>query len=105
MNVAFAPRALRDLEIIDAYLAERSPAAAVNVLGAIKSSIDTLSFFPHIGRLVDAAGHRRVPVLRYPYVIFYRIGGDELLSFKSDTHPAVRSILQPSCDPTPLRLP
>jgi plasmid stabilization system protein ParE len=67
MNVVYAPRALRDLEGIAAYLGERTPAAAVNVLGAVKSSIDTLSFFPQIGRVVDNAGHRRVPVLRYPY--------------------------------------
>jgi len=79
MNVVYAPRALRDLESIAAYLVERNPTGAINVLGAIKSSIDTLNFFPQIGRLVDNAGHRRVPVLRYPYLIFYRVAGDELL--------------------------
>jgi plasmid stabilization system protein ParE len=79
MNVVYAPRALRDLESIGTYLVERNPAGAVNVLGAIKSSIDTLSFFPQIGRLVDNVGHRRVPVLRYPYLIFYRVAEDELL--------------------------
>jgi toxin ParE1/3/4 len=79
MNVVYAPRALRDLESIGAYLVERNPSGTVNVLGAIKSSIDTLSFFPQIGRLVDNAGHRRVPVLRYPYLIFYRVVGEEIL--------------------------
>ena len=79
MNVVYAPRALRDLKGIAAYLGERNPATVVNVLGAIKSSIDTLSFFPQIGRVVDNVGHRRVPVLRYPYLIHYRIAGDELL--------------------------
>jgi toxin ParE1/3/4 len=79
MNIVYAPRALRDLEAIGGYLIERNPAGAINVLGAIKSSIDTLSFFPQIGRLVDNAEHRRVPVLRYPYLIFYRVAGDELL--------------------------
>ena len=79
MNVVYAPQALRDLSSIADYLVERSPAAAANVLGAIKSSVDTLSFFPQIGRLVDDVGHRRVPVLHYPYVIFYRVAGKELL--------------------------
>ena len=69
MKVVYAPRALRDLESIAAYLLDRNAAGAVNVLGAIKFSIDTLSFFPQIGRLLDNAGHRRVPVLRYPYLI------------------------------------
>jgi toxin ParE1/3/4 len=79
MNVVYAPRALRDLKFISLYLLERNPAGAANVLGAIKSSIETLAFFPQIGRLVDNAGHRRVPVVQYPYVIFYRIEADELL--------------------------
>jgi plasmid stabilization system protein ParE len=79
MNIVYAPRALRDLEDIDAYLVERSSVGAENVLSAIKSTVDALSFFPQIGRLVDDAGHRRVPVLHYPYVILYRISNEELL--------------------------
>jgi toxin ParE1/3/4 len=79
MNVVYAPRALRDLESIAGYLTERNPAAALNVLGAIKASIDALTFFPKIGRLADSAGHRRLPVQRYPYLIFYRIVGEELI--------------------------
>jgi addiction module RelE/StbE family toxin len=79
MNVVYAPRALRDLEHIAAYLIERSPSGAATVLAAIKSTISTLSFFPQIGRLVDDAGHRRLPVPRYPYVIFYRLAEDQLL--------------------------
>jgi toxin ParE1/3/4 len=79
MNVVYAPRALRDLSEIAAYLVERNLTGARSVLSAIKSSIDTLSFFPQIGRVADDAGHRRVPVVRYPYVIFYRISGDDLL--------------------------
>jgi plasmid stabilization system protein ParE len=46
MNVVYAPRALRDLTSVATYLTERNPAGAANVLAAIKSSIDTLSFFP-----------------------------------------------------------
>jgi toxin ParE1/3/4 len=46
---------------------------------AIQASIDSLTRFPEIGRLVDAAGHRRLPVLRSPYVVYYRIAGDELI--------------------------
>jgi toxin ParE1/3/4 len=79
MNVSYAPRALRDLEDIAGYLTERSPPGALNVLTTIKSSIEALASFPEISPIVDKAGHRRLPVLRYPYVIFYRIADDELL--------------------------
>jgi len=79
MKVGYAPRALRDLEGISAYLVERSPSGTRNVLAAIKSTIDALATFPEIGPVVGREQHRRIPVLRYPYVIFYRIAGDELL--------------------------
>lgn len=79
MNVVFAPRALRDLEGIATYLNDRSPSGVIHVLDAIKSSIDALAAFPEIGRIVDGAGHRRFPVLGFPYVIFYRIAESELL--------------------------
>jgi toxin ParE1/3/4 len=49
------------------------------VLAAIKSSIEILETFPEIGRVVDDAAHRRLPVVRYPYVIFYRIDASEIL--------------------------
>jgi toxin ParE1/3/4 len=79
MNVIYAPRAIRDLESIASYLGERSPSGAVNVLSAIRSRIDVLPFYPHIAPPLDDAGHRRLSVVRYPYVIFYRISGDEIL--------------------------
>jgi toxin ParE1/3/4 len=79
MKLGYAPRALRDLEGIATYLGQRSPSGAGNVLSAIKSSIDALTIFPELAPVVDGSNHRRLPVLRYPYAIFYRIAGDELL--------------------------
>lgn len=79
MIAVYAPRALRDLKEISRYLVERSPSGATNVMTAIKASIDALVAFPEIGPPVDSAGHRRLPVLRFSYVIFYRIAGDEIL--------------------------
>jgi plasmid stabilization system protein ParE len=45
MNVIYAPRALRDLQGIGAYLLERSPSGAANVFAAIKSTVDALVYF------------------------------------------------------------
>jgi plasmid stabilization system protein ParE len=41
MKIVYAPRALRDLNEIAAYLSARNPNGAANVLAAVKSSIDT----------------------------------------------------------------
>ena len=79
MKITYAGRALRDLEGIAELLESRSPVGARNVLKAVKASVDALEHFPHIGQLVDDAGHRRLPVGNYRYMIYYRIAGDELL--------------------------
>ena len=73
MTIIYAPRALRDLLEIETYLAERSPAGARNVLAAIKSAIDDLEHFPRIGVPIDAEVRYRLPVRRYPYLIFYHL--------------------------------
>lgn len=78
MKIAYAPRALRDLQSIADYLQSRNPQGSSRVLAAIKATIETLASLPHIGVTLDKAGHRRVPVPRYPYLIFYRISSDEL---------------------------
>jgi plasmid stabilization system protein ParE len=79
MKLGYAPRAFRDLEGIATYLVQRSPSGTENVLSAIQASIDALIAFPEMAPVIDVTGHRRLPILRYPYAIFYRIAGDELL--------------------------
>ena len=92
MKLVFAPRALRDLEAIAVYLSERSPGGARNVIAAIKTGVDALAFFPEIGPVIDRAGHRRLPVLRYPYVVFYASPRTRFLSCTSVTLRASRLI-------------
>lgn len=78
-EIVFAPRALRDLEAIEAYLIERSPTGARNVLSAIKRAIDDLQDFPRLGTPIDEGGRYRLPIRQYPYAIFYRIAQSEVL--------------------------
>ena len=68
-----------DLEAIAEYLDERSAPSALNTLAAINSSINALAAFPKIGRIIDEFEHRSLPVLRFPYIVFYRIADNELL--------------------------
>jgi toxin ParE1/3/4 len=75
VTVIYAPRALRDLE---EYLQTRSPSGTRNVLAAIKQTIGNLEQFPKIGQRIDDEGRCRLPVVRYPYVVFYRLAGDDI---------------------------
>ena len=79
MKATYSPRALRDLQAIAGYLGEQSPGGAKKVLAAIKSTVGALEAFPSIGCLASDAGHRRIPVGRNPYLVFYRIADDEIL--------------------------
>ena len=76
MRRVYAPRAIRDLRHIGAYLSQYSPSGARRPLGEIKATLEILAEIPRIGRLIDAAGHRRIPVIRCPYAIYYRIDRD-----------------------------
>jgi toxin ParE1/3/4 len=91
--IVYAPRALRDLQAIEAYIQQFNVTAAQRVIAAIKRTIDTLDSFPNIGTLKDEAGHRRLNVRRYPYAIFYRVAGDPVLI------PHIRHTAQKPIDP------
>lgn len=73
--IVYAPRALRDLIGIEEYLKQRSPAGSRNVLAAVKAAIDDLEEFPRIGVPIDAEGRYRLPLRKYPYLVFYRHSG------------------------------
>lgn len=73
-SVVYAPRALRDLVAIEAYLQERSPSGARNVLAAIKATIDDVAEYPRVGIPVDGENRFRMPVRRYSYLVYYRVG-------------------------------
>jgi toxin ParE1/3/4 len=80
MRIRYSPRAINDLRAIADYLTERSPSGARAVEQKIKAAIDALSEFPGIGKPVTGRPDVRVmPVVRFPYLIFYTLSGDELL--------------------------
>ena len=79
MKVRYSPRATADIIAIADYLTERNSAAAGAVEGAIRRAIDLLSEFPGSGRMLTQRSNVRVmPVVRYPFLIFYRTTSNEV---------------------------
>ena len=74
----FAPRAIRDLESILAYLEERSPAGARNVARSIRKAADLIAQYPRGGRLSGEQETRVVRTGRYPYLIYWQQEGDDV---------------------------
>ncbi|HWK94292.1 MAG TPA: type II toxin-antitoxin system RelE/ParE family toxin [Pseudolabrys sp.] len=80
MKVRFSPSATDDIIQIADYLIERRPAAARAVETAIRNSIGLLAEFPGSGRgMIERPGVRIMPIVRYPYLIYYEIGQNELV--------------------------
>lgn len=76
MKIRLTPRALADLDAINAYLTPRSPQGALNVKAAILATFETLKRLPHSGKRQTTPGVRKLGVVRYPYNVFYAVNED-----------------------------
>jgi toxin ParE1/3/4 len=75
----FAARYFRSC-FYSGYLTERSPSGAKSVADEIQATVDLLGRTPEMGRPFQQRLQVRVmPVVRYPYLIFYTVRGDILL--------------------------
>lgn len=78
MRLVPSARSIADLDAISNYLVERNPQAARRVEAAIRATLEQLVDFPLIGRIDEELDARVVGVSRYPYLIYYRVEGDEI---------------------------
>lgn len=79
MKVSYAPRAHKDLFEIHFWLSERSAGAAAAVISAIRGTADVIGEYPRIGRATDIEGVKLLPVVRYPYLVYYTVEADEVV--------------------------
>jgi plasmid stabilization system protein ParE len=78
MKVVYAPRALRDIDDVLAYIHQRSPIGARNVSLAIEYTIHTCALNPRTGTKTDEPDVYRRPLGKYRYTIYYRpLAGDD----------------------------
>ena len=78
MSVIWSEPALTDLHQIWLYIAEDSPARATAMLSLLRLAALRLDQFPRLGRAGDQPGMRELVVAGTPYVILYRIDGEEI---------------------------
>jgi addiction module RelE/StbE family toxin len=72
MKVRYSETALRELDEIFAYIYERNRSAAA-VVDRIQQLTSLIGEVPLIGHLTDEQGVRMMPVVRYPFLIFYTL--------------------------------
>ena len=73
MKVVYAERARRDIADIYDSIARHNPAAAQRVENTIRALCQGLADFPYAAAATDEPGVRRIPLVRFPYTIFYRV--------------------------------
>jgi plasmid stabilization system protein ParE len=79
MKAVFTAAALADLEDIIRYTKQNFPGSAVSLERRIRDVIARIGTWPHSGRNVaERPGVRVVPLIRYPFRIFYMPLGNEI---------------------------
>lgn len=78
MRLVWLRRASAELEAISNEIALDDPAAADAVELRILTSVGHLAQFPEAGRMGRVAGTREIAVVAYPYIVVYRIKGQDV---------------------------
>lgn len=78
MKLRYAPRARTDIADIYDYIAQRNPRAATAVVRGVRATCRLLARHPRIGRVTNISGVRVLALSRYPYLIYFTIGADEV---------------------------
>jgi plasmid stabilization system protein ParE len=79
VKLRFAPRAHADIADIHQYIAQHNRTAATAVVRQIRSTSQLLARHPGLGRETDISGVCVLPTARYPYLVYHRVMGDELI--------------------------
>jgi toxin ParE1/3/4 len=78
MKLRYARRAHADITDVYGYIAQHNTRAATAIVRQIRLTSQLLAGYPGLGRETDIPGVRVFPTARYPYLVYYRVRGDEL---------------------------
>jgi toxin ParE1/3/4 len=79
VKLRFTPRARADIAQIHEYIAQHNKVAATSVVRQIRLTSRLLARHPALGRETDIPGARVFPTARYPYLVYHRVGEDEVV--------------------------
>lgn len=80
MKVRYSKLALAQLDAILSDLAGKNPTAAQHFENRVRAVIERIGQFPEgFQEVAERPGVRRVPLVRYPYLIFYKVSDSEVV--------------------------
>lgn len=78
MRVRWLRKAIKNLDAEADYVAEENATAAAEMFVYVKAQVDALADFPATGRPGRVPNTRELVIDKYPFVVPYRVVGDEL---------------------------
>lgn len=78
MRVRWLQKAIRNLDAEANHIAQDNSTASSEMFVYVKTKVDALSEFPLSGRPGRIPCTRELVIDRYPFVVPYRVEGDEL---------------------------
>jgi toxin ParE1/3/4 len=78
MRLRWTPQAASDIAEIHDYIARDNPSAARRVVSQIRKDARLLVAQPGMGRPGRVPGTRELVVDRFPYIIAYRVDGNDI---------------------------
>lgn len=78
MRIRWLRKAIANLDAEAEYIAAENRVAAAEMFVYVKAKIDALGDFPATGRPGRVPNTRELVIDRYPYIVPYRVIGDEL---------------------------
>lgn len=78
MQVKWLRKAIQNLDAEAEYIAQENPKIATDMFEYVKAKVDALGDFPATGRPGRVPGTRELVIDRYPYLVPYRVVGNEL---------------------------
>ena len=79
MRLRVTKRAATQIEKALDYIEAEAPQGANRMRERIRTLFLLLAQHPHAGQATDLPGVRRLSLSPYPYLIFYRVAGDEVI--------------------------
>jgi toxin ParE1/3/4 len=73
VKLRYRPTALTQIDAIFSYIEAHDPSAAHRLMRRIKRTIERLAEFPYSARPSEVSGIRELPIVRFPYIVFYTV--------------------------------
>ena len=78
LQIKWLNKALRNLDDAYSYLYQENPVAAQRFIQEVYAQIELLKLTPAMGRDGRIAGTRELVVAHFPYLIPYRVRGEQI---------------------------